>query len=162
MRILASLLLVALAGCAQLPAAPDAGKPGASAGLPPGARPDLPSKWVKDGDFRWPPNDGFADAGSYLVLPAGVLLDRFGSEHGRFFSPKGASFDARALPTVCETLTYSVYRVASPLPVKIGGAAPWFDAPGGATQIKTDASAGQLVADGVLKRVANPVSPCAK
>lgn len=161
MRIFATVALLALAGCAQT-GLPGATAPATGKTLPQNARPDLGAKWLKDGDFRWPPNDGFADAGTYLVLPAGVLLDRFGSEHGRFFSPKGASFDARALPTVCETLTYSVYRVASPLPVKIGGAAPWFDAPGGATQIKTDASAGQLVADGVLKRVANPVSPCAK
>lgn len=160
MRIIATVLLVALAGCAQVPVQQAPGEATASS-RPADARPDLAAKWVKNGDYRWPPNDGFASEGSYLVLPAGVLLDRFGSEHGRFFSPKGAGFGARALPTVCANLTYSVYRVATPLPVKIGGAAPWFDEPGGATQVRTDASAGQLVADGVLRRVPTKDSPCA-
>ncbi|WP_347268026.1 TNT domain-containing protein [Paracoccus sp. (in: a-proteobacteria)] len=155
MRHLAAVALLALAGCANL--SQNTAPP---ATMPENARPDLAAKWIRDGDFRWPPNDGFDGQGSYVVLPAGVLLDRFGSEHGRFFTPKGASFDARALPTVCASLTYTVYRVTSPLPVKIGGAAPWFDAPGGATQIKTDATAGQLVADGVLRRVPAQRSPC--
>ena len=48
----------------------------------------------------------------------------------------------------------------SPLPVKIGSAAPWFDEPGGAIQVQTDASAGQLLADGVLRRVTTNASPC--
>ena len=155
MQRLAALLLIVLAGCAS---APGAGSP--TAALPSGARADLGAKWVEDGTFRWPPHDGFDGSVTYLVLPAGVLLDRFGSDHGRFFSPKGASFGARALPTVCADLVYSVYRVSTPLPVKIGSAAPWFDEPGGAIQVETDATAGQLVADGVLRRVRTDASPC--
>lgn len=150
----AIIAFLLLAGCA--------GTPGTTptAGLPDGARPDLDPKWVQDGDYRWPPDNGFDGPLTYVVLPAGVLLDRFGSDYGRFFSPKGATFDARALPTVCANLVYSVFRVQSPLPVKIGSAAPWFDEPGGAIQVQTDASAGQLLADGVLRRVTTNASPC--
>ncbi len=155
MRRLAVLAFILLAGCAGAPGA------GPTASLPDGARPDLGAKWVRDGDYRWPPDDGFDAPADYLVLPAGVLLDRFGSDHGRFFSPKGATFGARALPTVCADLVYSVFRVQTPLPVKIGSAAPWFDEPGGATQVQTDASAAQLLADGVLRRVTTRTSPCA-
>jgi hypothetical protein len=155
MRRLAALLLIVLAGCATTP-----GTSAPTATLPPGARADLGAKWVEDGSFRWPPHDGFDGSVTYLVLPAGVLLDRFGSDHGRFFSPKGATFGARALPTVCADLVYSVYRVSTPLPVKIGSAAPWFDEPGGAIQVETDATAGQLVADGVLRPVKPTGSPC--
>lgn len=154
MRHQAILALLFLAGCA--------GSPGGTtpASLPDGARPDLSPKWVHDGDYRWPPANGFDGPFAYLVLPPGVLLDRFGSDYGRFFSPKGATFDARALPTVCANLTYSVFKVTAPLPVRIGAAAPWFDEPGGATQVQTDASAAQLLADGVIRRVEAKGSPC--
>ena len=153
MRHLAAFVLLVLAGCANTPGAQ-------TASLPSGARVELSPKWVQEGAFRWPPQNGFDGAVTYLVLPAGVLLDRFGSDQGRFFSPKGASFGARALPTVCTDLVYSVYRVHTPLPVKIGSAAPWFDEPGGGIQVQTDASAAQLVADGVLLRVPTNASPC--
>ncbi|MFV0302431.1 MAG: TNT domain-containing protein [Paracoccus sp. (in: a-proteobacteria)] len=115
---------------------------------------------MQNGDYRWPPDNGFDAPPTYLVLPAGVLLDRFGSDYGRFFSPKGATFGARALPTVCANLVYSVFRVQAPLPVRIGSAAPWFDEPGGAMQVQTDASAAQLIADGTLRRVDTAASPC--
>lgn len=154
MRRLAALAIILLAGCAGTAATTP------TATLPEGARPDLGPEWVQDGDYRWPPDNGFDGALTYLVLPPGVLLDRFGSDHGRFFSPKGASFEARALPTVCADLVYTVFRVTAPLPVRIGAAAPWFDESGGAIQVQTDASAAQLLADGVLRRVEATGSPC--
>jgi hypothetical protein len=123
-------------------------------------RPDLDPAWVSGGGVRWPPDDGFKGAAVPIVLPAGVLLDRFGPDTGRFLSPKGAGFRARALPTVCATQPYSAFRVALPLPVWIGRAAAWFDEPGGATQVQTDATVAQLLADGVLVRVAEAKAPC--
>jgi hypothetical protein len=126
--------------------------------LPAGARPDLGREWVNGGEYRWPPGDGFAGPAVYILLTPGVLLDRFGAETGRFFSPKGATFRARALPMVCAELPYSVYRIARPLPVRIGAAAAWFGEFGGATQVMTDATAAQLVADGTLTRL-TPETP---
>lgn len=130
------------------------------AALPPGARPDLDTAWVDSNGYRWPPNNGFAGSAVPIVLPPGVLLDRFGGETGRFFSPKGAAFEARALPTVCATLPYASYRVAAPLPVWIGRAAAWFGEPGGATQVQTDATVAQLIADGTLVRMPSQPAPC--
>jgi hypothetical protein len=146
----ATLLLgLVLAACAAPPSA-----------LPPGARSDLGAEWVEDGGYRWPPRDGFDGQVVYMVLPPGVMLDRFGHEGGRFFSPKGAAFRARALPTVCRELPYRAYRVTAPLPVRIGSAVAWFGEPGGAMQVMTDATAAQLVADGVLERVPATTPPC--
>jgi hypothetical protein len=55
---------------------------------------------------------------------------------------------------------HSVFRVASPLPVWIGKAASWFDEPGGATQVQSDATVAQLLADGVLVRMPATAAPC--
>lgn len=128
--------------------------------LPQGARPGLDTSWVDANGYRWPPDNGFAGAAVPIILPEGVLLDRFGGETGRFFSPKGATFPARALPTVCAALPYTSYRVAAPLPVWIGRAAAWFDEPGGATQVQTDATVAQLIADGTLVRLPAQPAPC--
>lgn len=127
---------------------------------PDGARPGLDAKWFAADGYKWPANDGFSKDPVYVVLEPGMLLDRFGSEGGRFFSPKGAAFGARALPTVCAELVYSVYQVQRPLPVRIGAAAPWFDEQGGATQLMTDATAAQLVSDQTLRRMPQADAPC--
>ncbi len=96
-----------------------------------------------------------------IVLPPGVLLDRFGGAGGNFFSPRGASFDARALPYVCrdELKQYHVYQLIKPLPVWAGRAAAWFDEPGGATQFKTDATAKTLLDDQVMTELVPPPAP---
>ena len=117
-------------------------------------RADLDPVWLTvDGQVRWPPDGGFQGVAVPIVLPPGVLLDRFGKDDGRFLSPKGATFRARALPTSCPSQVYSAFRVVTPLPVWIGRAAPWFNEPGGATQVQTDATVKQLLEDGVLARV---------
>ena len=142
------LCLLALGACAEPPP------------LPAGARPGLGREWAAPGGYRWPPDNGFAERATFIVLPPGLLLDRFGTEHGHFFSPRGAAFRARALPTVCAELPYRAYRVAAPLLVRVGYALPWFDEPGGATQVMTDASAAQLLADGTLVAVPAAEPPC--
>lgn len=136
------LLLFALAACVAPPSRPD-------------LRPGLDPQWRDAaGNLRWPPNDGFAGAPMLIMLPPGLLLDRFGAEeNGRFFSPKGASHRARALPSVCAEQSYATYRVREPLPAWAGKAAPWFGEPGGATQFQTDATAASLLADGIIERV---------
>jgi hypothetical protein len=146
---LALLLLLLMGACAATPPP-----------LPPGARPDLGAEWVTPSGYRWPPADGFAAAPSHIVLPPGLTLDRFGGEGGRFFSPRGAAFRARALPTVCAELPYHVYRVTQPLLVRVGTAVPWFGEPGQATQVMTDATVAQLLAQGALERLPPEPPPC--
>jgi len=127
-------------------------------------RPDLDRQWLDPtGAIRWPTADGFSAAPVVVVLPAGVLIDRFGNDYGRFFSPKGASYAGRALPYVCEKLVYSVFRVTLPVLAWTGKAAAWFGEPGGATQLQTDAPAAQLVADHVVEKLPDPgAAPCGK
>ena len=131
-------LAMALSGCA----------PQATGNLPAGVRPDLDRQWLSPaGGLNWPPNEGFSAAPTAEVLPPGTLIDRFGSDGGSFFSPAGAGYSKRALPYVCQQQAYSVFRVAAPLPVWVGHAAPWFDQQGGATQFETDASAARMIRD---------------
>jgi hypothetical protein len=135
---------------AQSTAAPPAGYPG-------NLRWDLVPKWIQWTDGKalisWPPNDGCASASESRVLPAGTLIDRFGSEYGSFFSPRGESFKARAVPYVCSQMDYRVYRVLKPISVKVCKAAPWFGEPGGALQDQTADPANKLVAAGMMEVV---------
>lgn len=153
LRLLLATIL--LAGCVSAP-------PPARAPLPAPLLPTLGERWTTpQGGIIWPPAEGFAAAPSPMILPAGLLIDRFGSPYGRFFSPKGADFAARALPYDCSKLAYTTYRVMTPIFVWVGKAAPWFDQAGGATQFETDATAAQLVGDAALQPVAAPgPSPC--
>ena len=150
------LATVFLAGCVSAPPPP------VHHALPPPLLPTLGEKWINpQGGVIWPPSEGFSAPPFPLILPAGLLIDRFGSPYGRFFSPKGADFAARALPYECSKLDYTTYRVLAPIFVWVGKAAPWFDQAGGATQFETDATAAQLVADAALQPVGGPViSPC--
>jgi hypothetical protein len=118
--------------------------------LPKGARPDLEQRWLTgNGDYVWPPNEGFASPPVLVILPPGLMLDRIGPTYGHFLSPRGASYKARALPYGCaaEADQYHVYQVAKPLPVWAGKAAAWFDEPGGATQFEADATVQMLLDD---------------
>ena len=144
-----SLLLLLLAACA----AP-------RFQLPPGARPDLSPQWlVADGKYRWPPDDGFAAPLVRETLAAGTMLDRFGPTSGRFLSPRGASYESRALPYQCDASSYHVYRVDVPLTVRTGTAEPWFDQPGGATQYKTDETVQALLDEHVIEEPVPPPPP---
>lgn len=136
--------------------------------LPPYLRQDLYPKWVDDkAQIKWPPQNGCAGAPVSETLAVGTLIDRFGSEGGTFFSPKGESFDARAVPYVCSKMAYTVYRVDKPLHVMDCKAAPWFNEPGGAEQFQTDDPAFKLRESGAIKVVpgdsagnASAASPC--
>ena len=59
-----------------------------------------------------------------MTLAPGSLIDRFGSEGGTFFSPKGESFDARATPYGCPQMDYRAYREVKPIAAKMCKAAP--------------------------------------
>jgi hypothetical protein len=136
--------------------------------LPPNLRQSLYPKWIDDkAQIKWPPDNGCAAAPVSQTLAVGTLIDRFGSEGGSFFSPKGESFDARAVPYVCSKMVYTVYRVDKPLHVMGCKAAPWFDEPGGAEQFQADDPAFKLRESGAIEAVpgdstgnASAASPC--
>lgn len=129
--------------------------------LPPDARLGLSPSWVDaGGQYRYPPENGFAGPPVPMVLPPGMLIDRFGSANGTFFSPRGAGYAARSLPQSCALRPYAIYRIKQPLLAWIGKAAPWFGEAGGATQIETDAPASALVRDEVIEVASLPRLPC--
>lgn len=164
LRVLHALLLAGLLAGAWSTTTPAQQAPS----LPPYLRQDLYPKWVDDkAQIKWPPNDGCAAAPVSETLGQNTLIDRFGSEGGSFFSPKGESFAARAVPYVCSKMVYTIYRVAKPLHVATCKAAPWFDEPGGATQYQTDEPAFKLRESGSIEVATSDttgndksVSPC--
>lgn len=102
--------------------------------------------------FRWryPPFDGFAvhrvNGEDYplkkpLVLRPGAHVDRFGGPSGRYLSPAGTSYAARALPPDAlntpgggPPANYYCYTVTRSFTVDSGPAAAAFEQPGGALQ----------------------------
>jgi hypothetical protein len=102
-----------------------------------------------DGNWIYPPDKGFHTPGRMQPIDQERLLDRYGGfidrdtgafrDTGNFLSPKGASFESRALPPgTRESKAYKVYEVLVPFEAKVGKATPWFDQPGMGQQIMTD------------------------
>ncbi|MUL41046.1 DUF4237 domain-containing protein [Streptomonospora sp. PA3] len=97
--------------------------------------------------WRYPPHDGFALEGgrprsAEKAVPAGAMVDRFGSPFGSFLAPAGTPFSERALPP--DSLNtwpggpehnYRCYRVAESFTARVGPIAPAFEQPGGGLQI---------------------------
>ncbi|MEI2466821.1 T7SS effector LXG polymorphic toxin [Niallia taxi] len=90
----------------------------------------------KTGGIHWPPNDGFV-SGTQIeeTLPVGMRMDRYGQPTGSFLAPESDSFPSRALAPHSELAPYYVYEVTDEFEVTLGKIAPWFDQPGGGTQI---------------------------
>ena len=121
--------------------------------LPPHAtRPPLPGE-----EIVWPPNGGFHGSPVKQVLQPGMLIDRYGAPTGRYLSPAGTPFGARALPPdFLKTQDYRVYEVLRPLEVEAGLIEPWFGQPGMGTQYKLSVPVKALLDSGVLREVSVP------
>jgi uncharacterized protein YukE len=81
----------------------------------------------------WPGNDGFPAGyeAQQAHLPAGALIDRFGSEYGRYLAPDGTPFADRALPPESMGGDYNRYMVTGKaLPpgwqIVEGPVEPWY------------------------------------
>ena len=98
------------------------------------------------------PNRGFLGGWSRPdTLKPGAVIDRYGGETGRFFSPQGTPLEARALPTGSGPL--NTYEVLKPLDVQGGIVAPAFGQPGLGVQYMTDLPVADLIEQGFLKPV---------
>jgi len=115
-------------------------------------RPDISSRW-KDGkgNLRWPDSEWSVELTTTVVLPPGMVIDRFGCETGTRFNPQGTAFSARALPYDCAGAPYFSYRVVKPLVAWSGKTPAWFGQRGGATQFRTTVPATQLLAEGTIE-----------
>jgi len=86
--------------------------PAAPANRPANARPDLSDKWLDaKGQYRFPPDDGFWSPPHDATLAPGTVIDRYGFPGGRFLSPVGTSYEARALPYDKAKMPYYRYEV---------------------------------------------------
>ncbi|QFZ23373.1 TNT domain-containing protein [Saccharothrix syringae] len=98
-----------------------------------------------DGSIAWPPNQGADGPRVVVELPAGTVLDRFGSPGGDFLSPLGPDgkpygFGERAIMPDSLGKGYHVYVLDAPLTVELSTVAPAFDQDGGARQLQPVAS----------------------
>lgn len=98
--------------------------------------------------------DGFVD-GKYdiEILQSGKIIDRYGGNSGKFFSPDGTDYEARALPPFMEGEPYTRYEIVVPFEVKSGIIAPWFNQPGGGIQYLADYSVEELLDLGWIKEL---------
>jgi len=100
--------------------------------------PDDMSPYKKaDGSWDWPANKGFDGTPVDDTAKVGQVLDRFGENGGKFLSPPGTPFDARALSPDSLTAPYKGFEVLKEFPIQSGPIAPAFGMPGGGTQIFT-------------------------
>jgi hypothetical protein len=100
------------------------------------------------------PNRGFLGGWSKAeTLQPGTIIDRYGGETGRFFSPAGTPLEARALPTGSGPL--NTYEVLKPLEVQGGIVAPAFGQPGLGVQYMSPQTVADLIEAGIIK----PVTP---
>jgi hypothetical protein len=154
---------VLLAGCAAQPAPPIA----VPIDFPVNLRAQLFPQWVDQNKrIKWPSDDGCASAPVPISLPAGMVIDRFGSEGGNFFSTPDQSFGARAMPYICPRMAYTVYRVKKTLAAEACPAVGWFGEPGGAPQFKTAQNVAALIVAGMIEpdlaATIRAGSPCAR
>lgn len=101
----------------------------------------------------YPDNSGFAGESRPIILRTGEILDRMGSESGRFLSPEGTPFPMRSLPAGSVVEEIKTYQVVKPFQVEVGRIAPWFGQPGGGIQIKAPVSVRDLIQLGYIKRI---------
>ncbi len=90
--------------------------------------------------------DGFINGQRIsTTLESGTVIDRYGSNgSGKYFSPKGTSYEQRALPPFMEEQPYTKYKVLRPLEVEAGKIAPWFEQPGQGIQFLSKYSVDDL------------------
>jgi hypothetical protein len=118
-----------------------------------GAGAVLAGRAAKGTPFPHPPNRGFVGKPTRTEIDPGTLIDRYGSELGRFASPRGTPFEARSLPPEAASAPLRTYEVLRPLPANSGSTAPWYGQPGRGTQFEFFQSIDELVRHGYLRRI---------
>jgi hypothetical protein len=98
------------------------------------------------------PNNGFLGGWSTTeTLQPGTVIDRYGAETGRFFSPGGTPLEARSLPTGAGPL--NTYQVLKSFNVQGGIAASAFGQAGGGVQYIASQTVSDLIEGGFIKPV---------
>ena len=107
----------------------------------------------KTGDICWPKNNGFKGTPQNEILKPGTIIDRYGSNTGKYTSPVDTPYEMRALAPGTDQNPYSVYEVVKPIQVKSGEIAPWFEEPGGGIQYLLPETVKDLLESGAIRRI---------
>jgi hypothetical protein len=91
-----------------------------------------------------------------IELPAGSVVDRFGTPGGNLVYAARTPYENRSLPPEWINSGYHVYRLQRPLRALTGVAVPWFEQPGGGTAYVLPRSVQELLDDGTLVEVREP------
>ena len=86
---------------------------------------------------KWAPNGGRVPGTikENQTIPAGTIIDRYGSQWGKYTSPAGVPYEQRALPYIENPNAYHKYEVLKPIDnVTISEIAPAFEQVGGGIQ----------------------------
>jgi len=114
----------------------------------------LGAEWFDgQGNLLWPPNQGASGGWQKTILQPGMIIDRYGTASGSYFSPRGTSFNARALPSDAMQANFHTNRVIKPLDVRSSQVAEWFGQSGGGIQLLSEHSARSLVEQGFLEEI---------
>jgi hypothetical protein len=109
------------------------------------------SPWT--GNKIYPSNNGFKGQPGSIELQHGQIIDRYGNETGRFFSPEGTPIGNRSLHPSTNTNLYNAFEVVKPLPVQSGIAVPFYGRPGGGVQYYSPLNTQQLINQGYIIRI---------
>jgi RHS repeat-associated protein len=102
----------------------------------------------------WPGNSGFVGSMERMHLMPGTQIDRFGYSSGKFVSPVGTSFEARALPAdYLANKPFHSYEIIKPIEVNSGSIRPWFGQSGMGIQYELPVSVEVLLERGFLREV---------
>jgi hypothetical protein len=105
-------------------------------------------------NWNWPNETGAVEGSeSPRELQPGTILDRYGTDQGKYMSPRGTSYPERALPASSLGGEYHQYKVVRPFTAIEGRTAAAFGEPGGGIQFRTDQKIAQLVKDRYLEEV---------
>jgi Tuberculosis necrotizing toxin len=129
----------------------------------PYSREEWEARYVDEkNELRYPGNDGavvkrrldFTDVNEFKTH-YGDVLDRFGGENGKYFSPDGTPFEARALPPGSLGQPYVRMRLGELPPnwkIEVSEVAPAFGRDGGGLQIRVLDNEGQAVTMAELRK----------
>ena len=97
----------------------------------------------------WPENNGALGNWTRQFLMPGTEIDRFGSNFGKYFSPKGTPLNMRALPEG-NTGVYNAYKVVKPFEVQTSTIAPAFGKIGLGKQYLSPVNINTLLKRGII------------
>ncbi|WP_330546356.1 glycohydrolase toxin TNT-related protein [Roseburia sp. 831b] len=105
---------------------------------------------------KWAPNGGRVPGTikENQTIPAGTIIDRYGSQWGKYTSPAGVPYEQRALPYIENPNAYHKYEVLKPIDnVTISEIAPAFEQVGGGIQYELPNNIKKLKKLGYIKEI---------